>query len=96
MSKEKLAMYIAESDSQAVEFCIVSVSEDIGEADLLYTAREVRNQSIGKQLMKQGLELLSQQEVKHMRLNVGEGNEEVLTFYEKFGFKKRATQMEKI
>ncbi len=103
LRKDQLAVFVAGAGEVAGEgtsakllgFCVASVTMDVGEIDSLYTDPSVRNQQFGQRLMQQGLNWLDAQKVKHIRLMVAEGNEDVLGFYEKFGFRKRATQLER-
>jgi len=44
--------------------------------------------------MRAGIAWLNQQNVSAVRLLVGQGNEQALAFYQKLGFKVRATMME--
>ena len=52
------------------------------------------NSNTGKLLMGAGMEWLNRHHLEKIKLLVGQGNEGVLSFYEKLGFRTRATIME--
>ena len=77
-----------------VGFCIASIDKGKGAIESLYTSNAFRGQGVGERLLQQAVVYLRQENAKVVRLLVGQGNEEVITFYQKYGFVKRATQME--
>lgn len=73
---------------------MVSISNTLGEIDSLYAQPSTRGRGVGDGLMSVGLEWLTQHKPKNIRLSVGQGNEQAISYYEKFGFKQRATVMQ--
>lgn len=96
LGKDQLAIFIAELDKNAVGFCVVSVNQKQGEVDSLFVQSNQRKCRAGSSLMAEAMRWLHEQHPQCISLSVGQGNEEVLPFYEKLGFKTRATVMELI
>ncbi len=94
LSREKLAVYVANSGNRDIGFCIVSVGGEIGTVESLYIQPEARGSGAGKALSLKGIKWLKEQAVKDIRLSVGQGNEAVLAFYKKLGFRQRAVVMQ--
>lgn len=81
---------------KTVGYCISSVSEDMtGEVDSLFVDEACRGLNIGEQLMKNALSWMDERGVKRKRINVMAGND-VLGFYERFGFKVRSIILEQV
>ena len=99
LGKDALAVFIADKATEekinsVVGFCVVSINYRLGEVDSLYVSPFARDKGIGSELMSAGLAWLEQHKPENIRLSVGEGNEEAITYYEKLGFRKRATLMQ--
>ena len=86
---EKLAIFAAKENSELVGYCIASSNNGSGEIDSLYLMPQFRGTSNGMLLIESALSWLSGLDCKEISVSVAEGNEEAVTFYEKFGFKKR-------
>ncbi len=93
--KEKLSIFVASNNGIYIGYCIASIEKEKGEIDSLFIQKEYRNKNIGNQLMKNALEWLSLKGCPVINIHVAEGNELSLGFYEKFGFKKRFTTLQK-
>ncbi len=93
-ARDQLAIFIAEDKGRNHGFCVVSISDFQGYVDSLYVRPENRKTGSGKALMDAGLDWLTQHGPENISVSIGQGNEEVLPFYERFGFKNRATVME--
>lgn len=77
-------------------YCISSVNrEGIGEIESLYIDEKYRRLDIGDLLMKHALEWMDTKGVKSKRICVLYGND-VLRFYEKYGFKVRSLTLEQV
>jgi len=94
LSKDKLAVFIAHHADEYVGFCVVSIDSNVGELDSLYVKGGSRNLGLGLSLTLAGMDWLKQQNPPNIRLLVGQGNESAVNFYEKLGFRVRATMME--
>ena len=76
-----------ENNDQYIGYCISSISkENIGEVDSIYLDEKYRSFGIGNQLMNRALNWMDEKGVKDKRIVVAIGNEEMLSFYEKFDF----------
>jgi diamine N-acetyltransferase len=82
------------SSDQIAAFLICSISGHAGEIDSLYVSPQHRGLDLGSQLLSSARQWLNNQGAQSIRLYVGDGNEDVLNFYQKNGFRVRATQME--
>jgi Acetyltransferases len=72
---------------QYIGYCISTINKEIiGEIDSLYVEKEYRKQGIGSQLMERALEWLDKNKVKSKIVAVGDGNENVIDFYNHYGF----------
>lgn len=79
-----------------VGYIICSVNEhQVGEVDSIYIEPEYRQDGIGHELMTRGLTWLDSRQVERMIIGVGEGNEDVLSFYKKYGFYPFVTLLER-
>jgi len=94
LAKDQLMLRVVEVDSQHVGFCVASVNCQIAEIDSLYVKPGARDNGIGAALMDSAFAWLSKQSVSSVRLLVGEGNESVIAFYQKYGFSRRAVLLE--
>ena len=82
---------------QDVGYCITSVSrEDVGEIESIYVDAEYRKLGLGDQLMKRAMVWLDDQGVTARTLSVSVGNDDVLPFYQRYGFYPRKIVLEYI
>jgi ribosomal protein S18 acetylase RimI-like enzyme len=79
-----------EDTMQYIGYCISSISkENIGEVDSIYLNEKYQSLGIGTPLMKRALNWMDEKNVKSKKIVVAVGNEELLSFYEKFDFLPR-------
>ena len=96
VQKGKYLITIAKSDSNKVGYCISSVNEMlIGEVDSIYVKDEYRGYNIGEHLMKEAVDFFETNNVKKQILVVTYGNDEVMKFYNKFGFYATKIELER-
>jgi ribosomal protein S18 acetylase RimI-like enzyme len=80
-----------------VGYCITTISiENEGEIDSIYVDEEYRSIGIGDQLMKRSLAWLEKEGVKNKKVVVALGNQESISFYERYGFRPRSITLEQI
>ena len=78
-----------------IGYCISSLSNDlIGEVESIFIDSQYRGLDIGDMLIKHALGWMEGQGAKRKRLGVLAGNDTVLGFYEKYGFKVRTYILE--
>jgi len=99
LAKDHLAIFVAYEQETPVGFCVVSAiaqSDEslLGELDSLYVDLSCRQIGLGVELSNKGIAWLKGMNVCSIRLLVGQGNEQALSFYQKLGFRKRATMMQ--
>jgi diamine N-acetyltransferase len=76
-------------------YCITTISpENEGEIDSIYVEENYRSLGIGDQLMKRSLAWLESKGVKNKKVVVAVGNQETLSFYERYGFRPRSITLE--
>jgi GNAT superfamily N-acetyltransferase len=69
-----------------IGFCITSLSRDsIGEVEALYILDKYQGNNLGTKLMQNSLQWLEENNVLEQKLIVATGNEQVFSFYQKFG-----------
>ncbi len=93
--KEELSLFAVSDAGPYVGYCIATVDRSRGEIDSIYVKASHRGQGIGHELMFRALEWLRAQACTEINIYVAEGNEQALSFYEKYGFRKRYTVMGK-
>jgi ribosomal protein S18 acetylase RimI-like enzyme len=72
---------------EPIGFCITSLSSDrIGEVEALYILDKYQGNNLGKKLMQTSLQWLEENSALEQKLIVAAGNEQVCSFYQKFGF----------
>jgi ribosomal protein S18 acetylase RimI-like enzyme len=82
---------------QYIGYCISTIDKEmIGEIDSLYVEKEYRKHGIGSQLMEKALEWLDKNKVKSKIVAVGDGNENVIDFYNHYGFHIRKIILEQV
>jgi len=91
--KGTLFIVFAYDGGRIIGYCVSSIVEGVGEIESLYVKPDYRKSHIGKNLMEKSLEWIKLNGVKKMLLKVAYGNEEVFSFYEKYGFKPRLTEL---
>jgi ribosomal protein S18 acetylase RimI-like enzyme len=89
LAKNNLAIFAAKDKSEFMGYCIASANNGAGEIDSLYIKPKFRGSSLGVLLMETTMSWLSNHNCKQISVYVSEGNEDVITFYEKFGFEER-------
>jgi ribosomal protein S18 acetylase RimI-like enzyme len=86
-----------ENSKVLVGYCVSSVTEKKqGEIESIYVEEEYRKNGIGEAFMQKALRWLKSQAVARIIIGVGAGNEEVLSFYRRYGFCPRTTILEQV
>jgi len=93
--KENLSLLVSSDAGVYVGYCIATVERNKGEVDSIYVRASHRGQRIGHELMSRAMEWLRTKECTEIVIYVAEGNEQALSFYEKYGFSRRFTVMGK-
>jgi diamine N-acetyltransferase len=94
--KENLAIFMALCGSQKCGYSIASVYDDMGEVDSLFVIEAQRGNKLGQVLFLKAVDWLKDQGCNLINVAIADGNEHVVSFYERFGFKKRFTVVQKI
>jgi ribosomal protein S18 acetylase RimI-like enzyme len=93
--KENLSLFVGSDAGLWVGYCVVTTERNKGEIDSIYVKASHRGQRIGHDLMTHAMEWLLVHDCSEILIYVAEGNEKVLSFYEKYGFSRRFTVMAK-
>ena len=97
MGRFHLVIAWDKTSGQAVAYCASSaVPQGVGEVESLYLDPGERSLGMGKHLVKDALQWMDSLGVKKKKVVVYSGNEEVVGFYEKMGFKTRYLVMEEV
>ena len=96
LRKEHLTVFLAKNDGNSIGYCVVTKDHEIGELDSIYVKPEFRGQGIGRILMSKSLEWVTNMNCESIKVDVVDGNCSALRFYEKYGFKKRLTVLQKV
>lgn len=79
-----------ENANKLVGYCISSIDENNnGEVESLYLKKEYRGHKIGENLMKRSLAWMDENQVTTKKVVVAAGNENVFSFYQKYGFQHK-------
>lgn len=104
MRKEELKTYakkgilfviVAKIKEEKIGYCISSIKDNIGEIDSIYVKPTYQKKYVGNMLIEKSLEWLNSKKPEKIITNVSIGNENVINFYSKYGFKPRLTQLER-
>ena len=96
IQKDKLLILICKKkdNNQIIGYCISSITNNIeGEIDSIYIKPLYRKQHLGSILIKKSMEWFAKEDISNIEILVAHGNEEVLPFYEKFGFYPRTYKL---
>ena len=86
----KSRLIIAIKDNVDIGYSLSSITKDkLGELDSIYVNLEYRGYNIGDYFMKDALEFFEINNTIEDILMVSEGNEDVMKFYNKYGFEMR-------
>lgn len=86
-----------EESKMNIGYCIATKNnEGVGEIQSIFIDDDFRGCNIGEKLMEESLNFLECENAEKILIGVSGGNEEVINFYEKFGFRKRTTILERV
>ena len=78
-----------------IGYCISSITtRGVGEIESLYIEAEYRKLALGDTFMKQAMSWMDAEQVRSRIIGVAEGNEDVLAFYQRYGFYPRRIILE--
>ena len=82
----------ASNKNNPIGFCITSLSENsIGEIETLFVLDKYQGNKIGTKLIQKSLQWMESNKAVEQKLMVAAGNENVFSFYQKFGFSHGCT-----
>ena len=92
-SKDGILVIIA-SDDEDLAYSVATLNGEEGWIDSIFIVEEHRGRGIGEELMRRSVEWLKDRGAKRILLTVTPGNDSVIGFYERFGFRPRKIVME--
>ncbi|MBN1798545.1 MAG: GNAT family N-acetyltransferase [Spirochaetales bacterium] len=97
INKSKLLILVCKKkdNNEIVGYCISSINDSEGEVDSIFIKSSFRKNHLGSELMNKTMEWFDHENVGNIEILVAHGNEEVLPFYEKFGFFPRACKLKR-
>ncbi len=88
-SKDDIKIFCAVTDKKRVGYCLCSLKDDVGEIDSLYIDEKLRISGLGSRLVKKALHWFKDNGASQLTVSIAHGNEDVIPFYENFGFEPR-------
>jgi len=76
-------------------YCLTSAVDGVGEVESLFVAEPLRGSGLGGELVSRALAWLNERGVDRCIVGVAAGNEAALPLYERHGFARRATILER-
>jgi ribosomal protein S18 acetylase RimI-like enzyme len=98
LGKDKLLILLCVENSSGrnIGYSIASITKNgEGELDSIYIKPAYRKEHMGSKLMKKSLEWFAQEKITNIEILVAHGNEQVLPFYQKFGFFPRTYKLKR-
>ncbi len=93
----RLRVDLAYDDDVIIGYCICTISQDEkGEIDSIYVENDFRGKGVGTELVKRAETWFDLSGIKVRTLLIADGNEEVIPFYTRLGYHKRATVLQYI
>jgi len=90
----RIDIALLQDSEGAVGYCVTTIDNDLGEIESIFIDESFRKLGLGGVLMERALNWLDWNDIIKKRLNVAVGNEQVLPFYQKYGFYPRAIILE--
>lgn len=96
INENKRLKILLAKDIEYIGYCIASITnESKGEIDSLFINSNYRERGIGSEFMNRTLKWFEESGITDIYVSVVVGNEEVLGFYNKFGFKPRSIYLKR-
>lgn len=94
--KTKIDLVIDDETNITYAHCISIIDCDgKGELESIYVDKDLRGMSFGKKLMNRSIEWFKENNIDEFTIEVAVGNEEILSFYENFGYKPFSYNLKK-
>jgi ribosomal protein S18 acetylase RimI-like enzyme len=90
----KLHVDLAMKGGQYIGYCVSSISYRAGEIDSIFVEESHRSSGIGNELMKRALSWMENEKAESVIVAASIGNEEVISFYQRYGFFPKHTLLE--
>jgi ribosomal protein S18 acetylase RimI-like enzyme len=95
LKKEKLRCFCYKEE-QILGYCVVSISADTAEIESIFISPELRGHGVGENLMNKSLKWIKDHNISKVSIGVAAGNEEAISFYKRFSFRKKCEILELI
>jgi ribosomal protein S18 acetylase RimI-like enzyme len=88
---------LARAPDNVIAYCVSTLNpQNVGEVDSIYVREEYRSLGIGDRLMKRALEWMDVKGAKSKKILVTAGNQDVISFYGRYGFRPRRIVLEQL
>ncbi len=91
-----LRVILAYSGELPVGYCVASAVKEAGEVESIFVSEEYRGKGIASKLMERALDWINSIGAAKIVLKVSVGNEDVLGFYAKRGFRPRLIELQHV
>lgn len=82
----KLDMLFDSENGNYVGYCLSSIEDELGEIESIYIDGNYRKSGLGGKLMESALKWFESNKISNIQINVVYANDDVLPFYERYGF----------
>ena len=82
----KVDLLLDKNTENYIGYCLSSIESNLGEIESLFIEKDYRKFKLGDKLMENALNWFKSNSIKNIQINVVYANDEVLPFYERYGF----------
>ena len=82
----KIDMLLDKDNENYIGYCLSSIEDNLGAIESIYIESSYRKFRLGDKLMKNALKWFEENKALNIAINVVYANDEVLPFYERYGF----------
>lgn len=82
----KLDILLDNDRGKYIGYCLSSIEDNLGEIESIYIENQYRKFRLGDKLMKNALAWFESNNITNIKISVVYANNEVLPFYERYGF----------
>ncbi len=93
IDSKKIKIDVLIIETQYVGYCISTINDNGGELDSLFIDPGYRKNGEGHKLVERSISWLKNNNCPKIQVSVAEGHESVFSFYKKFGFYPKITQL---
>lgn len=88
--KYRIEVLTSSETETIIGFCIIYIKLDLGKIEVLYVDENCRRIGIGTKLINNAMKWFALNNIHEIELTVVYGNDDAISFYQKFGFYPRS------